>query len=703
MSRLTWDAAEQNYKYFTPPPLYSVEYRNQEVLTKWISDTLDTLRGSDDYMSRVDRARTNIGAYQGVRTNVEPAIGGRDIPTRNKTRPLIPINHIQDLCIQKAAKITRAKPDTSVIPPSPEVSDKVDSMVADEVLRSIKYENDLDFLYFQICLQAFQEGEAYMWVGWDPYKGELHKDWKELQGRKEKVYLEDSDGEKVLDVNGKPIEITQPIRQGDVFFSISHVWNTFFEPADTPDQCNWVMRVDIEHIEKLVKLYPSKEKELRDECAAKKSSSTINPYSGIEESIENHLELVTLYHRSGRFIDNGLFCRVVGAVVVEELRDNPIGEISGSEWGNIPVRRLTDVDVVGKFYAEPSVNNLIIPQDMYNKLTTLMTANCFWNTPAKVVYTEGSIAAGEIRNDQVFLSVKPGMTPPQFFTFPAFTNDVVELRNSYVEVMEKTFGIFSVSRGAPPPGTRAAASLYFYDEQETERASPLQKKLNKLIVDIDRLILAFIASKYKNHDGRLIKILGKDNIWMVKSFDVDSLRKSYDIRVENAPSLPQSRYARFEVLTNLKQVAPNAITDEELKEKLEIGGPDKFITAERLARFSAEFENDSIKSGKEAPDPEPYEDHLIHWQTHLKQLQAPDYRSYPEKIRTQFERHIRAHEMLMDQKAMDSPAFMQILMALPQFPVFFVRPPQPPVSGPEMMMGQPQPQQQPQPPNGPAI
>lgn len=702
LKRPSFDNPDTGQTYEAIRPLWTIDLKDDESVRRWAEESYRLLY--DEAEPRISAYRSNKERYKGNYSLVEPTIGGRDLVDLKgkQSNSKIVVNHFQDLVEQKISQILRFKPSTQVVPPSSELTDKLDAVMADELLTTLKYDNEMDSLYSQVLRMAILGGESYLFVDWDRYKGDEHPDWKEAEKKQKKIPLLDANNEQQKDVKGNLLFIDQPQYVGDVCYRVRSIENVLCAPAANPADVSWVIEHDYVHVEKLKKEYPA----LADKIKADTGVEAYNASTGLNQKLENHCLVFWVSHRSDRYMPKGCYFKCTSNLILEAPKDNPITRIVSSEWGNLPCRRFTDIDLADELHAYPSASNINQSQNIYDKFMTLAVKNTFLATHVKWFAIRDSVDKIALTNDSTICWVKPGYAFPEARTFTAFNADFPNMWGTVLQNMEKIFGVFSLSRGAPPPGTRSANQLNIYDEQQQQRSSGITRKLNKFIVDIDRLTLSVIADHYKDHDQRLIKLLGANDQWMIKHFKVDSLRKSYDIRVENSPNLPTSKTERLQFFLQLKQADPNILDTEQLADLLDFGNHDTFITPARVAKLAAESENLMLNRGDDVPDPEPYEDQITHWQTHMKEVQNPDYKRYPKKVRAAYEDHIRAHEMLMDDMASQSPAMAQAVTAIPQFPVFYVRPPaiQPPpeqqqAGAPGMPleeMGIPQPQIQPE-------
>jgi hypothetical protein len=85
---------------------------------------------------------------------------------------------------------------------------------------------------------------------------------------------------------------------------------------------------------------------------------------------------------------------------------------------------------------------------------------------------------------------------------------------------------------------------------------------------------------------------------------------------------------------------------------------------------AAESENEDILAGKYVGDPETWEDHIIHWRTHVRALQSRSFKEEtPEEVRLEMITHISVTEFAMIEKAKTNPLFEAKLAELALFPI----------------------------------
>jgi hypothetical protein len=214
--------------------------------------------------------------------------------------------------------------------------------------------------------------------------------------------------------------------------------------------------------------------------------------------------------------------------------------------------------------------------------------------------------------------------------------------------------------------------MRFLSELEAERVSTETSKHNELIRGIFEDMLSVAGTFYKADDGRTMRVLGDKSIYSIEKIEVANLSKPYDVVVRNVGSLPQTKTAKLATILDLIKEKPDLLSDEQLVDILELGSVEKLTSIITEALRSAESENEDILNGDAVAEPKPYEEHIIHWKTHIQFMQS---RGFKEKSTEEqmegFEEHIFMTEFLMTEKAKENPAFQAELATLPLFPIFY--------------------------------
>jgi hypothetical protein len=90
---------------------------------------------------------------------------------------------------------------------------------------------------------------------------------------------------------------------------------------------------------------------------------------------------------------------------------------------------------------------------------------------------------------------------------------------------------------------------------------------------------------------------------------------------------------------------------------------------------SANYENDLIAKGKTKVEPQKWENHFVHYESHIRWLQERKYKSKtPKKVIQNMQDHIFSTEYMMWSLAKKNPMMLKKLIAMEYFPMFFTIP-----------------------------
>jgi hypothetical protein len=655
-------------------PLHSVDYQSDDELHSWLRASVDQIQ--DREAPRHEIIRANVLRYKGFydyADNYAPTTNRSTVRRSggNNYREIY-TNHTQDLVETRVTQALFSKPTTEVLPASMEFRDQQSAKTGKAVLETLKYENQMENIYKQSLLNCFTAGESFTFVVWDDSKGAVHPSFKKL--KKKDVLLLDSNGDPVRDLDGNPVLVPAPSRIGDVRYFVPMTENVLLLPAYEFQQTPGLFLRTFMHIEDAKKRWPAKEDEIQNENIRDYFNYSLMDY----QNLGDYIPIYLFWHRSTREFEKGMFVTFCDTCILEEPRDLDIApeSVDGSEIANIPCERLTDVDVPGEVHGWSAMHNLNRLQSRYDRCRTLTDRNIFLSVHPKWLIPKGECNVDDLGSDGLFVEYT-GAVPPRLEVSQPGTEPIYAYSKALLEDMEKTYKIFSITRGSPPPGTRSQAQQLFYAEQQEQRASLFKMKFNNFVVQLDRKTLALCAAKYRNHDERLIRILGADKTWEVKAFNVEDLCSSFNIRISASSALPESRYQRIETLMNLIQVKPDFLSNEQLASMLDFGQVDKFYDQGRIPILAAQREQELLQSGKDVELPERYEDHITHLREHYLFLQTPTFKEAPKERRNVFVEHVEAHEMFAWAKAANNPAYAQLLLTMPMYPSIFVLPPEP--------------------------
>jgi len=662
-------------KSFSQPkyPLYSLNLddpRNDQDVLRWLSSELGFLEQENEPRIRV--MRRNLALYKGIQyQELETRLDARDRGTdRAQVVRKIVCNHLYDLTKNRASRLIKFKPNVAILPTNDELSDKVAAKVTKQLLDHVWYESDFEGkIQIQLVTNALVMGESYLFILWNEDKGDLNPAW--VKASKEhggKVPVLGQDGEPQKDPQGNVVYIDRPVRTGDIDYKVWLASEVLMQKKRNLADVDYCFTRELVNTQELRQRYPEKASKIKD-----LEEAQVYDYEKMELRPARGEQIIyTFWHRRSPMMDKGRKIVFLKDVILEN-------EESPFSHDQLPFVRFTDVDYPGELYGVSFFENIKQLTGTYNNITNMLLRNIVLASHPKWMVPAGSVALDRLGNDITIVQYK-GPQPPVLATSPTVPGDVFSFREKIKEEFQQISGVFGVSRGEPPPGIKAGVALQFLSEQESERYNELVLKYNDMILGIAQMTLAVCGDYYDESDERMIRVIGKNNAWMTKFFDVAYLEKDYDIRIQNSSALPRSLAARTQTLLDLNERFPDQFTSEQVIDLLDLGQSDKFIDSATVAVKTAQAENEELLKdtqdalSEEQLAPKEFENHILHWREHTRMVQEYSFKyQTPEAVQERMINHIMAHEMLMMDGAKKNPKFAEELSKLALFPLFYTQ------------------------------
>ena len=662
---------------------------NEKELLKNLNSAFDDLQ---DYSSDFkDICLQHIALYQGLsmgKDNGSSRRMQRDTEGSSgstKMNQLI-VNHLRDITDAAVSRLATTKPSTAVLPNhGVEFQDKAKAKVVKSWLDSFNYANNVDDIRRVVQRNAFICGEAYLRIDWDETKGDIHPGAKKLK-KDIKVELED----------GETITVSKLKRVGDVGLTSVLPFKVFSEPHPSNDfnKVSWVMTEELEYIEQLKADFPEEAKKIKP---TKTNAEGDNLFlTEDDDKHDDQVTVVTLFHKATPEVPEGRQIKFTRDVILENI------ELPYSH-GELPLIRLSSIDLPGHMRGMSPFHDLKVLQSAINTLYTIMLRDRSLAAP-KLFVPSGSVDPNQQATNQPGVVQYKGGVPPTWSVPNMISGDIMSMIEKLEHTFEKLSNSSGTRRGDGIPNVEAFKAFGFFEEQATQRESTSIAKHKDFLQSIYLMITLTAADFYTQSDERMIKMMGRHNQYLLKHFNVDDLKHSYDIRVENTSALPESKAARTQTIIQLAQAFPNVFTDEKVSDMLNFSSPDAFFDLATAAINAAEAENEEIMAGNDVAEPQPFEDLLQHWESHVKQFNNPSLKSTLPRDGAETNqliqevlsgenteeltspalllvKHLNTTEGLMFQRALINPKFAGRLADFENYPVFF----QPPMTISEIL------------------
>lgn len=649
----------------------------QNVL-RWLNDEVKYLTESSK--NRAKTIEQNLALYKGVTMFAqEPrSTTSRDTNEGSRVSVKMTVNHMYDLTEAKVSRLIKYRPAVEILPTNDEFSDKISAKVTKYLLDHIWYQENFDGLLQEVTKISKVTGEGYLFIEWDPFKGDVHP---ASPKKGEKVPMVDEYGKPRKDKNGNPLFIEEQVKVGDIKYTVVFPSDILLERAKRYELARYLFRRDRKNTVELQQMYPEKADKIKSD-----SEGTYFDWELMEHQKLHAESLVYyFYHKRCRYMQKGRFIVFTKDCILENI------ELPYTMDEEFPCERLPDVVVPNEVHARSFYTYTKHIARQIDNMTSMVYRNQVFVSHPKWMVPAGSAKIESLGNNISIVQYK-GAVPPALVQSNPTPSETFKFIENQTVLLQKIAGVYGQSRGDPEPGIKSFVALQYMSELERERNNSDIAQFNEFVRKVAVKTVAVCGQYYDKSDQRTIRVIGKNNAWMSTYFDAAHLDKDYDIRIQNASALPVSKAAQIQTLSELKEKFPTLVSDEQFIDMVGFGQSEKFYNIASSAVAAAEAENEDMASGKSQEEPTVYEDLVQHWKVHAQFIQNRSFKTMtPKPIQEMFEKHILATEYLMFEKAKNNPSFANLVAALPLWPIFFTIPQAAPPPPPEPPVEQPLP------------
>ena len=640
-------------------PFQFREHTDKKRTLDWLNENFSNkLRRAQ---SRLETYRRYQSYYKGIfwrefnnrRSYANDAYGSTE-----RRKPRQSVNFVFDKLEDRVAQMDRMGISVALIPAHDEQSDINNAKACKMLLSSRAEEINIQDIQNSADRTKFNFGHTFMFVDWDKSAGPLHPKYQKYREKGVKIpVIDPKTGKKK-----KGRYIRDDIHIGDVVVEVLGPDRVFPETGRKNwSKVNELDRVDFSNKWELKKEYPS---------SADKIEENKSDYYGIDyEERVNDMNLIcvkTFYHKKTKWLPQGAMIKYTDDVILE-WTDYPYEEDC------LPCVPDTDIDIHDELWGRSFISNIEKLQLMYNNTQSSQARDYGIASAPKWLMPKGSAKVASLNNELTIVEYTgpiapkletPRATNPQSFDF----QDRIEAK---ITRLSRTSDI---SRGEPPAGVTANSALRFLDEQESRMVAPMEKKRKTRVVSVYKMMLTRMQQFYKKGDGRMVRILGEDNAYMIKSFEKADFNKVYDIKIENQSALPDSKTGKISTIVDLNIATQKdpVFRKEEVIQMLNLGLDNAFVDGATVAVTAAKTVVESMLDGEPVPEPQEYDNFMVYYSVFDKTMQSFVFRSKVDPIvQETFKMYLTVLEGMMYQRAKKNALFAQNLATLDNYPMFF--------------------------------
>ena len=635
---LSWDDLDQEYDEDgeVRKPYFVVMDGGDEEETKieWLNNEFSfRLKNS---RARLDTYDENYAYLSGIHFKSQYSPNRYIVENEYNTKnPKVVDNLVIEAIQEKIAKMIRYDPNFSAIPSNSEWDDDIASKAAKKMVDTRWYDLGVKKLFTLDQFYAFLYGTSFIKGYWDEEEGPLNE----------------QTGERAGDVN---LSVVPPSR---IFPEVKEHWKDVNNLFEVEYKCPYELAADYPDAGLDPTMLASDEDEGDDGVMMpdrKKNKGKV--------AVKHY------YQRSTKHVEEGVIITFIKDKILDE-KPMEIDDYDGRQ--QLPFKIHIDMNWPKTFWGKSFISFIKQLQDQYNGLASAAARAFFLASLPKWMVPWGSCDIKTLNNGSTVVRFKGGREP-RLATHNPLPEAVFTQQDRLKAAIDRKSKVYNIYRREQKIDLSGIA-LQYLDEQESEAVSSDIANRADIILKTAQMTIDFMQFYYPKTDStRLIKIFGQDDTYMAQKLDTGIFASKYTMILQNSPSLPQHKSSKMQLMMDAEQARPNMIKDETFLDLLGIADEKQYTDLITVSSRAARYENDVMLKMEGIPAPEKWEDHITHYPLHLKKLQERKYKgNLKEGAKLSFEKHIKATEYLMWQKAQGNPAFRQQLMAIPLFPVFF--------------------------------
>lgn len=578
-------------------------------------------------------------------------------------KPKMRDNLVWDLVDQKTAEISKSTTKVAFIPQSYFDQDDINNAKACKILcQSRMEEMKFDRLITKMDRIMFLTGHVIAEICWDDKSGPTNPNYiakkKQFGGKVPKISPEGIvlEGEYLKD---------EEMTLGDVAIKPHLPYYCF--PEETKKcikDCDYFETIEWKFKEEVIADYPKAKNKIKE------NTHVMWDMAASDLSIPDNMVMVrTFWHKPTKHFPEG--CKITYSEdVILEWVDFPY------EDKELPFVEDKDIECVDEFWGRPFIINIEQFYRMNNSLWSgIARTHGMLNAP-KYVYPEGTVDKQSLNNEFGAIAYRGG-TPPQILQPNYVNRGEIDLSSLISTRAGKLARLFDISRGNVPQGVTAAQAMRLLEDQQFQAMSVTSENRKQRVLDIYRKVVARMAQYYSPEDGRMSRILGSNNTYLMQSFKKFDFNLIYDIRIENDSVLSSSRAGRMADIVDLNTANQKdpLFGKKEMVRILGLNLVEAFQDEVTYSIDTAKQCLDMILNGEMAPAPEGTDGLIEFYGVFSRFVESPEYKFIirPETKQMIMD-YIMAIEMLCYEKSVKNPRFAAELGLFPKYPMLFTPP-----------------------------
>lgn len=571
----------------------------------------------------------NHSAYRGfpdVRWNNEE--DRLEIKKEPAHRTRYRINYIKSKVVARVAKYTRTPPNPAVVPATSDREDIFNARASQKALEYITKKAAIRQRFMQTQEATPLTGKAFLAVRWDdkvfgaaPSKNVLTEEVAPTMGEVRVDFV--SAFELLVPDPGLEHLGDQPDIIRAKLVPVKMLQDRFPEMADA---------IVGETKDNDIFLY---QRQVADLGARYGGTTSGGSGEGEEEDKKYVLRLEYFVKPSSDY-PQGRYVVIAGDTKLKDQSNLPGDFLKVNEQNPYPFVEFIDDKAPGQFYPDAFVERMIDIQREYNEYRSKIAESLKMSMfPKLIVWNQFGIddtAFNAEGGERINANYVPGMPPPSYMNPP---NVAADAWNA-IGIIKKEFDDITMIYPATMGGGSGQASGFqtslLQEAADQVHGPAIQRNayaLEELYIKVRHLMKMFYTIP------RMITVAGRNNIPEVFEFLGDSIDENADIKIEPDTMMPPLRSQRLEQIRQWSaEGLYGNIADPAVLKKIHDaarmnGFTDPYEDQLHRDEEEAQEENIRMNRGQDLLKPQPWENHMVHWELHVDEFKSPEAKQWP--------------------------------------------------------------------------
>ena len=642
--------------YTDNKPFAFRDKKDKEGTLEWLNSNFDQLEKKAQ--SRIISYQRWAYMYKGIHwrntENRDSRQGGRD-SQYSERKPRMVDNFVKEFIDARVSQMARLGTNFTAIPWNNEINDQNVAKACEKLLKGRADEIDFDKIQRDADRIKYKFGHSFTMIKWEKEDGPMLPAFKKLKD----IYSDE--GVEVPKEVQKKLK-GQDIKAGDVKVYnqtpdriFPEIQKTCWTEVNHIDETSWV------NMHELKADYPK----LADEI----TENQRNYYDFSTNELTRPADMIMVrhfYHKPTKHLPDGAYIKYTDNCILE-MTSYPF------EHGELPFVLDKDVSIENELFGRPSIAQIEQMQRQYNNIASAQARDLGMGSAPKWLVPKGAADFRTINNEFTIVEYK-GPIAPQLLKNNPISNDGITIQDRMERRMSKHMKVYDVSRGDVPSGVTANSALRFLDEQESQILADDERNRKKRVLGSYRMMVQIMAQFYKSTDGRTLRMLGKNNEYMIESMEKADFSQVFDVQFQNTSALPDTKTGKIAAIIDLNAAtqADPIFRREDIVNMLDMGTDETFTEEATYALDCAKMMFDKMLNGDEVPEPQMHDDLLIFYTTIFRAIQSYQFKTtVPEPTQLVVFEYLKTLEGLIFLKAQKNIKLSQEVTMLSYYPSFF--------------------------------